>query len=590
MDTILVCYGISLPASLLMLLPKSKIFEIRKFFQVWFAIVLSFIVFMEIASFSFVEEYDLRPDQKFWEYLKHVNEVGLTLAKVYPLQILCGVTFCGLFFYAYWKVTGILIGNYRDWSFIKRLSFFPLISFLLFFGARSTLSHRPANLSTAAFSPNNLLNELALNSTYSSLYAAYRLLRHDKNPSLSYGTLSRDEVLKIISEDTDIISDSLEKIPFLHHQDSPFETVRPKNVVIFLQESMGASDVGCLEGPDITPNLCRLRDEGLWFENLYATGTRTVRGIEATLSGFLPTSAPGVLKLAKSKTNFFTAASLFKAHGYETSFVYGGKSNFDEMKSFFLGNGFQAIHDEPSFVDPVFLGTWGVSDEDLVKKANEVFKSHGDKPFFSLILTTSNHLPYEFPDGRIDPYEKPKQTHFNAIKYADYAIGLFFELAKKEEYYQNTIFLVIADHNSHVKGNDLVPIEKFRIPGLLIGPGIEKGTYNKLSSQIDMLPTILHFTGLDTDHPMIGRNLMTLPESVPGRAFMQHASHNAYQVGEEVIIHRPDLPPLQFTYKNKQLLPSTLNPELERKALAYAHLPWILYSEEVYHLPDGNRH
>ena len=252
------------------------------------------------------------------------------------------------------------------------------------------------------------------------------------------------------------------------------------------------------------------------------------------------------------------------------------------MKSFFLGNGFESIYEQPKFASPEFLGTWGVSDEDLVRKANEVFVAHKDTPFFALLLSTSNHSPYEFPDGRIELYEQPKQTHLNAIKYADYAIGLFFELAKKEEYYKDTLFLVIADHNSHVRGNEMVPIPKFRIPGLLIGPDVPQGDFGKLASQIDMLPTILRFTGLTTEHPMVGRDLLALPDSVPGRAFMQFASNNAYRVGDDVVILRPDLPTLQFVYKDQNLIPAALNPELERDALAHAHLPWILYSEQLY--------
>lgn len=292
-----------------------------------------------------------------------------------------------------------------------------------------------------------------------------------------------------------------------------------------------------------------------------------------------------MLKLGRSRTGFFTAASLFAQHGYETQFFYGGMSNFDEMRSFFMGNGFQRIYDEPTFENPVFRGTWGVSDEDLVRKAHETFKSKGDEPFFALILSTSNHTPYEFPDGRIELFEQPKQTHLNAVKYADYAIGLLFELARKEKYFENTIFLVVADHNLRVFGNDHVPIEKFHIPGLLIGPNVPKRDFSTQASQIDLLPTILHFVGLETEHPLIGRNLVTLPEDAPGRSFMQYGSNNAYRVGSQVIINRPFLPAEQFSWTDGKLVPTSLDPELARDALAHAHLPWILYEGQDYRLP-----
>jgi phosphoglycerol transferase MdoB-like AlkP superfamily enzyme len=588
MDLILLCYSMILPTLLLLLLSKAAIQRIRKPLCLLLTVFMAFLVYMEMATFPFVAEFDLRPDQKFIEYLPHVREVTTMVIRTYTLELSIAVIVLLVCVRFFGRATGTLLREYNPLSWKLRLLLFPLIIGLLVLGGRSSIGHRPANLSTAAFSNNHLANEFALNSTYSLFYAGYRMLRHAKNPSLDYGKMPREEVLRRVALRSGLPEASaLQEIPFLLTQISPLAPTRPPNVVIFLQESMGAVDVGCLKGPDITPNLCRLKEEGLWLSNLYATGTRTVRGIEATISGFLPSSAVGVLKLGLAKKNFFTAASLFKKHGYETQFHYGGMSNFDEMRSFFLGNGFEKIFDEPTFENPAFHGTWGVSDEDLVRNANRIFAAKGDEPFFALMLSTSNHIPYEFPDGRIELYEQPKQTHFNAIKYADYAIGLFFELAKKERYFENTIFLVVADHNSHVRGNEHVPVSKFHIPGLLIGPQVPRTALASIASQIDLLPTILHFTGLTTEHPLVGRNLMQIPEGDPGRAFMQYASNNAYRVGDSIVINRPFLPPEQFHYQNEKLVPMPLDPELAKDALAYAHLPWILYSEQRYRLPGG---
>ena len=204
---------------------------------------------------------------------------------------------------------------------------------------------------------------------------------------------------------------------------------KPKNLVILLQESLGAQFVGSLGGLPLTPNIDALSKEGWAFEQLYATGTRSVRGIEAVLTGFTPTPAQAVVKLGKSQTNFFTIADLLKQRGYDTSFIYGGESHFDNMRSFFLGNGFTTIVEQKDFKNPVFEGSWGASDEDLMAKANETFAAlHKEgKPFFSLVFSSSNHDPFEFPDNRIALYEQPKQTRNNAAKYADYAVGEFFK-------------------------------------------------------------------------------------------------------------------------------------------------------------------
>jgi phosphoglycerol transferase MdoB-like AlkP superfamily enzyme len=352
--------------------------------------------------------------------------------------------------------------------------------------------------------------------------------------------------------------------------------------VIILEESLGAEYVGCLGGLPLTPRLDRLSKEGLLFTNLYATGTRTVRGIEATVCGFLPTPGSSVVKLGLSQQRFFTLADLLQQRGYATEFIYGGDSQFDNMRSFFLGNGFQKVYDLKTFNNPVFEGTWGVSDEDLFNKANKVFKSHGDSPFFALLLSTSNHDPFEFPNKRIALYEKPKMTRHNAMKYADYALGQFFDMARKERYYEKTVFLVIADHSTRLRGQDLVPIHTFHIPGLIIGPNVKPERYTKVASQIDMAPTLLDLMGINARTPLIGRPLLSMPDDIAGRAVMQYGSTHAFMVDDKVIIQRPKMKPVQAIYKQGTLTSTTVDPDLVKDALAHALLPGYLYRKQLY--------
>jgi phosphoglycerol transferase MdoB-like AlkP superfamily enzyme len=263
-------------------------------------------------------------------------------------------------------------------------------------------------------------------------------------------------------------------------------------------------------------------------------------------------------------------------------------ANFDNMGSFFNGNGFDKIIDEDDF-DPnksAFLGTWGWSDEDVMTKANKYFKSLGNKPFVSLVFSSSNHEPFEYPEGRITPYDMQKNTVNNAMKYADYSIGQFFKQAKKEKYYKNTIFLVIADHNTRTYGKHLVPIHKFHIPALIIGPGVPKGgKYNKLCSQIDIQPTVLSRIGMDTETPMSGRNLFDLSDSFQGRAMMQFNDINAFRVGNEVVIMQPNKKPLQFHVENDSIFtPKKLNEDLAKDALAHVITPFYLYEQRKYRL------
>jgi phosphoglycerol transferase MdoB-like AlkP superfamily enzyme len=353
-----------------------------------------------------------------------------------------------------------------------------------------------------------------------------------------------------------------------------------------LQESLGAEFVGSLGGLPLTPEFDKLTKEGLLFSNLYCTGTRSVRGIEAVVSGYLPSPSESVLKLSNSQTNFYTIAETLKQKGYETSFIYGGMANFDNMAAFFNGNSIDDIIDEEDLSNnaTAMKGIWGFADDYLVEKANEYYKSKGDKPFFSLMFSTSNHDPFQFPDGKIELYEQPKNTVHNAIKYADFAIGKFFELAKKEAYFKNTIFIVIADHNTRTNGKNLVPINKFHIPALIIGPNVKQSEiYKKLCSQIDMAPTLLDMVGINAITPMVGRNLLQLPENIPGRSIMQFHDINAFRVENQVIIMQPNVEALQFIISEKnEMTPTKLDPELAKDALAHVITSNYLYKESKY--------
>ena len=135
-------------------------------------------------------------------------------------------------------------------------------------------------------------------------------------------------------------------IPTLRYLSATEKPEKKYNLVIILEESLGSEFVASLGGLPLTPNLEKLSKEGMWFNQLYATGTRSVRGIEALITGFLPTPGRSVVKLGKAQHNFFSIASLLSDQGYHTQFIYGGESNFDNMKGFFLGNGFQQVIDQ----------------------------------------------------------------------------------------------------------------------------------------------------------------------------------------------------------------------------------------------------
>ena len=182
---------------------------------------------------------------------------------------------------------------------------------------------------------------------------------------------------------------------------------------------------------------------------------------------------------------------------------------------------------------------------------------------------------------------RAESSRYNAIKYTDYALGLFFDKARTAAYYENTLFLVVADHSTRLRGQELIPIKKFHIPGLIIAPGITPGTYDRVASQVDLPPTVLDIMGISCAHPMIGRSLAGMQADQPGRAVMQYGDTHAYLLDNHLVVQRPKMKPLQFSVTaDSQLVPTDLDPEMQKDALAYALLPGLLYTNKSYRLPE----
>lgn len=560
-----------------------------------FYLVLCFasILFVELSTPSFIDQFDLRPNYLFVEYLKYPREVFATLWSAYRLPLIASILATAGMAYMLYRWVRKSQDNTQTLSWPLALVLPPLLLVSCAGMVRSTLDHRPVNPSTVAFSPDPLVNNLALSSAYNVCYAIYesRLENTDKSP---YGDMPVEQAIELVKHQMGVPAGNFTAGPnsTLHVQKAYLRRQKPLNLVVILEESLGADYVGALGGKPITPKLDALANEGIWFENLFATGTRSVRGIEAVITGFTPTPARSVVKLVKSQTGFFTFAELLSAQGYHTSFIYGGEAHFDNMRRFFANNGFNEIIDEKDYENPVFFGSWGVSDEDLFAKAHEKFSRYeDDQPFFSLVFTSSNHSPFDFPDGRIELVGSEKQTVDNAVRYTDFALGKFIETARGSRYWENTVFVIVADHSDKVFGSEPVPVKRFQIPALILGADIKPARYSPVASQIDLMPTLLSLMGVDSEHPAIGHDLaqsiLEHRTDNPGRAIMQFSDSEAYMKGNRVVILSKDRPAREYRYANGKLAP----PQQEGdafKAEALAHAIWTMnaYDNYLYRLNE----
>ncbi len=589
-DVLMSCIVVALPVVLSLLLPNFPVLQrgYRRLEALWLSFWFGVFIYMETATPSYINQYDSRPGRIFFEYLNHPKEVFSTLWADYKLQLGFGLLLLILAFVFSLKNLLLMADNLKPWHLRWRLLAFPLCAALIFLGARSSLEHRPANLSTAAFSNDQLVNRLGVNSTYSLLFAISNI-SNEGHAERIYQKMTPTELLGQLRDYINLPTGAFpdQEIPTYHRQDPQTQLQRPRNIVIILEESLGAPFVGALGGNPWTPQLDKLSQQGIWFENLYATGTRSVRGIEAVTTGFLPSPGRSVVKLSLAQQHFFTLAELFKPMGYKSSFIYGGESHFDNMRGFFLGNGFDQVIDQNNYLAPKFRGTWGVSDKDLFARADQEFSQMGEQPFFALVFTSSNHPPFDIPTGIVEN-EKQQSLLENAVRYSDYTLAKFIEQARKSKYWENTLFLIVADHVDKTGGQSLVEINKFHIPALILGADIKPQTYSKIASQADLPTTLLGLLGKTTWHPMPGRDLLQVPADDPGRAVMQFGLNHATMVGDQVIIHQPHLPPKQFRYAAGKLVPVELDKDFEKQATALALWPSYAYLNGEYRLPEAS--
>ena len=568
----------------------------RRMGYFWVILSLTLLVFLEAATPGFIAEYDSRPNRIFVEYLKYPNEVFTMLWTGFKIHLFAGIAATALTVFSLSRLLRPALAQERPQKNLRFLVAWPVIVFLCLLSIRSSLDHRPANPALFALSSDSMVNSLILNSTWSVTHAIYGL-RHENRSSEIYGAMEKDDIIEQWKLTRSMLHDqrtllNSEDIPTLVEQKATMRRKKPLNLVIILEESLGATFVESLGGVPVTPELEKLKSQGWWFEQLYATGTRSVRGIEAVTTGFLPTPAQAIVKLTLAQSNFAGLAEILGKQGYESEFIYGGESHFDNMRGFFLSNGFSQVTDQNDYKNPVFKGSWGVSDEDLLNKTHERLqeKHKEGKQSFTLVFTSSNHAPFEFPDGRISLYDKEKGTDNNAVKYTDYALGQLMKKARESDYWKDTIFLVVADHDIRVKGESTIPIERFHIPGLILGADIKPRRIKTVASQVDLPTTLLSLLGIDSQHPMVGRDLTQEPEGLAGRAMMQYEQNYGWMEGQNVVILRSEKPVAHGIYHpDTKHLEMTDSPAkdtgIEKRALAHVLLPSWLYREQRYKLP-----
>ena len=499
---------------------------------------LSFFVmlFTALAEWLFWDEFGVRFNFIAVDYLVYSKEVIDNILQSYPVYPLVAMLFV-LSVAATAVLGGILDAVLRA----------PLLSrrqrAILFAGvaaASLVVTALPGQDFTADARGNTVRRELAANGPY-RFFAAFR------NNELDYGqlyaTLPDKEIGELLRRELAepgarfLSPDPMDVRRVI---DNPGE-FRPLNVVVVTVESLSADYLETFgDSRRLTPNLDRLRSQSVFFRNFYATGTRTVRGLEAITLSVPPTPGRAIVKRPGHETGYASLGQQLQARGYDCAFIYGGRGYFDNMNAFFEGNGYRVIDQTGTPNDMItFKNAWGMCDEDLYRLAlREADVAHAvGSPFFLQLMTTSNHRPFTYPEGRIDiPSGYGRQ---GGVKYADFAIGRFLEEARRKPWFGETIFVFVADHTSGSAGRQDLPVSEYHIPLYIYAPRVlAPREISTVASQIDLAPTILGLLNMDYASTFFGRDILR-DNAAPGRALIGNYQHLGLFDGRDLTILSP---------------------------------------------------
>ncbi|WP_228428851.1 LTA synthase family protein [Chryseobacterium indoltheticum] len=555
-----------------------------------FTVAVLILLFSFFAEITFWQEFESRFNFIAVDYLVYTYEVINNINESYPLPLLITamLIMTSLVFLLFYK-RHYFTDNFKGSTpFLQR--------FFIFFGLLfiSVIYAFFIDNSLAENSENRYRNELSKSGIY-SFFSAYK--NNEINYEHFYKLIDNREAFNIVRTDlqesnSDYLSNDFSISRNIKGADS---NERP-NVIMITLESFSADFMKTFgSNQNLTPTLDSLANRSILFTNMYATGTRTVRGMEALSLAVPPTPGNSIVR-RKENDNLTTVGSIFSQKGYDTSFLYGGDGYFDNMNNYFGNNGYTIVdRKRNSFVgedyqspripiedkEVTFENAWGISDENLydqvIKQADKKFAV--GKPFYDFVMNTSNHRPYTYPEGKIDiPSGSGRE---GAVKYTDYAISQFFKKIRNKPWYKNTIVIIVADHCASSAGKNDIDVAKYHIPAMIVNlNNKEPFRIEKMCSQIDLYPTLFSLLGWTYESNLYGKNVLS--KTYTPRIFVSTYQKLGYMENNKLVILGPQQKTETYLYdkeKNKQN-PEMLSEQYVKKAIANYQSAYYLFKND----------
>lgn len=476
----------------------------KKALKIYTIIVASLFSLITITNVDIYQAWGTKINYKVIEYaIKSPEEAyASSLSSNFALPIFVGVVLVLIAWFLFIKLIKKEAPWKKDW--LKKAFIGLLLMGVNFLAIRGGWQLSPINESMAYFSLQPIFNTAAINTEWSFLNNV--LNRNDRKERFKY--FKKEEAQNLVSEyypKTQNLSPNV------------LNTKRP-NLIVIIMESYTANVVDILGGEKgMSKCLDSLADNGILFNQIYSAGSRTDKGVIAVCSAFPAQAHQSIIKDNNKQVKLPTLSDELAAQSYSTMFLYGGESEFTNMKSYILSHNYQKLIDKPAFQKKDLNSKWGAFDGALYKKITAEI-NQAKAPFFVTALTLSNHEPFELPGNYKfkggDIQNKFRSTAF----YADSCLGAFVHEAKKFGWFKNTLFVVVADHGHSLPTNGLDPSDPRHnhIPlvffGDVIKPEFRGKVISKIGGQTDIAKTLFRQMDIPAEKFVWSKDLLN-PDS-----------------------------------------------------------------------------
>jgi phosphoglycerol transferase MdoB-like AlkP superfamily enzyme len=576
------CVYLAAPFALYLWLLPSRLYRSRAhalLLRAGLALSAFGLIYLGAVEYFFFDEFNARFNFVAVEYLIYPHEVFVNIWESYPVGRV--VVAAALLALALTWLSRAAVRDALDARESLRARTVPAAAVVLFLATTGFA----VNGETGRSGANRVADELAANGIYSFFSAAAnsRLDYEQYYLTLDEADAARRARRLVAQPNTEFLVGA--PSPLARHVSYPGPS-RRLHVIVLLEESLGAEFVGAYgDKRGLTPNLDRIARDSLVFTRTYATGTRTVRGMEAVTASFPPVPAESIVKRDHNE-GMFNWSTVMERNGYSPTFIYGGYGTFDNMNYYFSHNGYRVV-DRTDMEEPRFSNIWGVSDEDLFRNALRIYDeqaARGER-VFSVVMTTSNHKPFTFPEGiaGVPPKGGGREA---GVRYADYAIGRFMEALQARPWFGNTLVVIVADHGARVYGREEIPVRSYEIPFLVHSPRhIAAGRVTTVVSQLDVAPTVLGLLNISYDSTFFGRDALL---AEPGRemAPLNHNRDVALLAGRALVElgFRKSHKTLEYDLARNVQTPALENDDGVRNAASLFQLAYDLYARRRYRL------